>query len=620
MRLLWRLLLLLMVRAWPLLRLAATHAWIGWRQVGFEVVDDLPPLLRGALGALRGLARAIWRRGLQPFARRRLLPLARAATLPAALVGAVAAGAMLLHHVDAPASPKVARSEADRNAVLATEDPFHQASPRLDATKLEQLRLAIIGSDAAARETALARLEVTTLADATLLHEALLRRTKVSAAGYKSVLRHVGAHVPDHRGRFPQKRKTKGLDWLDALQDHRAAPRLAKARDEALYSVAIARALVKTKRPEAATSLLRFAYRHNGAFRDECGRLLRELGDDAVPGLVRAPLIDDPLAYRIARYASYQLDRMNRARPELALRRAASHELRAELLHAYGEARSNAAVRAVVRYTGDLHPRVRRAARWATLRYASGRKPQARKRRLKLAGGKHTARARSLYYTYRQLVHHQLALRYAQVRRKATSSKTPPPSAEELSKLKSENDARGLAVKLFALQDAERRSRDEERLRKALARASKGEFQLAVGTFDRVLSKDPEHPQRAAIAEIYLRVGQRELRGGRYAKAALAFAKALLLLPANDPRRTRLRGLRLLAEARRDGGSSAEWRLRRALTLAPGLEQARQQLNKLESRQGTTTTIAATSAGLAGAGLLLLLITLRRRRKRSASS
>jgi tetratricopeptide (TPR) repeat protein len=616
-RLIWRLALLALVYSWPLLRLAGRHVWGGWRQLVYLLVDTTPKLTRGVADRSRAAAAAIWRKGLVPFARRGLRPIARALMLPAALVGAVAAGAMLLHHVDAPASPKVARSEADRNAVLATEDPFRQAVPRLDEQKLRDLRGAIVGGDTKARAGALARLKATTRQDAALLHRELLRRTRVPAANYKTVLRRVGAHVPDGRGRFPKARKRKDLDWLAALVDHSAQGRLAKARDEALYSLALMRALVESKRPEVATSLLRFAYRHDGAFRDECGRLLRTLRDHAVPGLVRARLIDDPLAFRIARYAGYQLDRMNRARPELALRRAGSPELRAELLHAYGEARSNAAVRAVVHSTGSLNPRVRRAARWSTLRYASGRKPQARKRRLKLAGGKHTARARSLYYTYRQLVHHQLALLFAKT--KAAAAKTPAPTAEQLSKLKTENDARSLAVKLFRLQDARRRERDKARLSKALARASKGELQLAVGTFDRVLSKDPEHPQRAAIAEIYLRAGQRDLRRGRYKKAALAFAKALLLLPRGDARRPKLRALRLLAEARRDGGSSAQWRLQRALALDPSLEQARRQLAKLESREATNTTIAGVSAGLAAAGLLLLLVALRRRRRSAAS-
>lgn len=607
-----RALLLLGRQSWRVLLLS----FAGWQQLGFLLLDTAPQLGRVLVSSLGHGARSLWERILVPGLRRGLLPLARGLLLPTAVLGGVVGTALLLHQVDGRAAPKLSQPPK-RTTVVASEDPFKQSTPELDAKQLATIEASL--ADASKRRAAVKRLLTASAEDAPLLHRALLRRTKISARSYKRVLRRIHANVPDHRGRFSKKvevgkkkaARAASTDWLEdllALDTTGQDP----AYQQTLYTVALLRGLTATGRTEVATTLLRFAYRHMGAFRDECGRLLRELGDRAVPGLVRAKLIADPQAFRMARYAAYQLDRINRARPELALRQAGP-ELRAEILHAYGEARTTAAVTASVAYTASPLATVRRAARWATLRYVSGREPKARKRRLVLAGGRTTQKARSLYYTYRQLAQHQLARRYGEAL--LAAKQATGPLDELVSKLKTEYGARSLAEKLFALQDARRLQAQQAKFEDALQRARKGELGSAVRSLDLVLSRDPEHPHRGRIALVYLQVGKRALRAGRYDKAVLQLSKALLLLAPDDAKAREARALRLVAEARRDGGPSRLFRLRRALRLAPQLETVRKEVEQAEGGRRLGTTVAATTAGLAGAGLLLLLLALRRRRQ-----
>ena len=61
------------------------------------------------------------------------------------------------------------------------------------------------------------------------------------------------------------------------------------------------------------------AFTLEGVLRDECGRAIRSLGDRAVPGLARRQFAPGRGLARQRRYATYQLDRMDRVRPRRAL-------------------------------------------------------------------------------------------------------------------------------------------------------------------------------------------------------------------------------------------------------------------------------------------------------------
>jgi len=384
------------------------------------------------------------------------------------------------------------------------------------------------------RRAAVERLLRAERADAPMLHRWLHRKTSLSPADYRNMLRQIGAHVPDQRGRFGPD-QVKNPDWLEALLaiDPDTLPSYRKpAHVETLLSVALMRALVATKHPDASISLLRFGYRHVSAFKDECGRQIRALRVHAVPGLIRAQALRDPLAYKMVRYAAYQLDRIDCVRPDRALKQA-DPDLRAEIIHAYGEIRDPTAVRAVLKQAAASTQRVRRAARWAMLRYVSGRPPRVIKRKLKLAGGKETTTARALYLTYRQLAQHALLDRLAQEIQQG--SKPPSGSIDEIRRqLNEENEPRHLAERLFALLDRRQKQNREQALALALSRAQAGNLTPALAEFDRQLALDPYHPRRDAMAVFYYRQGEQLQQQGKTRQALALLTKAMHLDPAGS--------------------------------------------------------------------------------------
>ena len=398
------------------------------------------------------------------------------------------------------------------------------------------------------RKTAIARLLRAGRADAPKLHEWLHRRSRWSPGDYKNILRRIGAQVPDRHGRFPDAAAKKNVDWLKellALDPAQLAPGLRDAYPDTLLTVGLMRALAATGHPDASVSLLRFAYRHNSAFKDECGRQIRAMGVRAVPGLLRARALRDPLAYKMVRYAAYQLDRIDCVRPDRALKQA-DPDLRAEILHAYGEVRDPGAVRAVLRHTDAVSSRVRRAARWATLRYVSGRPPEAVKRKLKLPGGKQTTQARSLYLTYRQLATHALIDRLAQ----EVHRDDHRPVEEIQRSLRDEVEPRRLAERLFELLDSRRTRSHRAALAAALEQARGGKLAQALKEFDRQLAMDPYHPQRQELAAFYYRRGRQLLESGRPRPALALLTKSLHLAPhgafVRDARRSRAKAERAL--------------------------------------------------------------------------
>jgi tetratricopeptide (TPR) repeat protein len=535
---------------------------------------------------------------------------ARALKFRIALPLAVAAGCLLAVSLLSPAPAR--QTEEDRAPAPASVVSPPPASSKLADLTLEGLQQSFLNGDAA-KMTALAkRLQQATTDDAERLHHWLHRRTGVGAEAYKNVLRAIGAAVPNKLGRFSTS--DKEFDWLEALiklPDRKlGSPSLRRARAEAALSVALARALAVSRHPEAALSLLRFAYRHQGAFRDEAGRQIRALGPHAVPGLLRAAALKDAEAHKMVRYAAYQLDRIDCARPDRALRQA-DPDLRVEILHAYGETRSPAAVSAVLSYSNDTVEAVRRAARWAMLRYVSGRPPKVVKRKIKLPGGKVSDKERALYLTYRQLASHALLDRLTT---DLTGLSEGKKYVAEKKTLAEEAEPRYLAERLFARFDERREEAHREEFRSALQLAEKGDLDGALARLDRILAVEPYHGQRGAMAPLYFNRGRNALAAGRLEEAQTYFTKAVHLDPgAEFVREAKAR--RSLAEALADRSMSteSEWKLRAALRQEPGLRQATLALAAYERRQQLRLWWASGIGGGIALSLIFGLTLLRRR-------
>lgn len=531
---------------------------------------------------------------------------------PTFSIGVIAGFALFLARVDA-ASADADHEQITTAALLSIEGEKNYFTPK----SIENLHQDILqAKNEKEQRSLISKLDHATRSDAPLLHQQLLRRTDISGAHYKQVLKAIGASVPDSKGRFAEM--DKKVDWLNGLLsiDWGAKDSSAKrVYAESLYSVGLARALANSERIEAATTLLRFAYMHRGAFRDECGRLLRKMGSYALPGLVRAAAIDDPEAYRMKRYADYQLDRMNRARPELALKKAETPVLRAELLRAYGEMRLISAVKPTIARTHSKYANVRQAARWATMRYISGRKPKVIKRKLTLTGGRLTQRERTLYLNYRQLAVAEIVQRYASLVSKQTQEDV------NLKRLKEEYDIRELALKLFSLEDKMRMAKTDKQLEDAFLAAERGDLERALKSFDRLLIWEPQHIKKNQIARFYLRAGRRYLVKARYLKSIRLLTKSLHLFSPRDIDYKRAKVLRLVAEARRelDRGEKrrAKARLRLASQILPSNDLVHSELKKLEKHERKTNLIVFSSLGLFLAGSLGVWLAMRRKWKNS---
>lgn len=500
---------------------------------------------------------------------------------------------------DPAQSPPPASSAAPASAAAAAEVSSTGALGKLT---LAELRQQAASSDPKVRRALARTLRKARADDAHRLHQWLHREVEIAPVDFKNVLLHLGAAVPDSNGRFGKPARVADLDWLEALTslDRDAiAAGLRPAAVDALLTVALIRALANTDHPEAALSLVRFGYRHGGAFRDECGRQVRTMGVHAVPGLVRAKAIKDPQAYKMVRYAAYQLDRMNLTRPLLAVKRA-DPNLLVDLLHAYGEVRESAAVDVVLTFCDHDNLQVRRAARWAMLRYVSGRPPRAKKRKLKLTGGRRTERERTLYWTYRQLATRALSTALAEIKVPGGGEHRE----EVRRRLVDEVEPRTMAERLFAHQEKQRAQRRTLSYQKALALAKKGKLDTALGRFDEFLTDDPFMEQRAEMAAYYFRRGtQLQDQGGQAAGARL-MVKALHLNPrAAFAREARAR--LLVAEALASDATLSEkrWKLQRALHLAPELKPAQQALAGFEGKRKQRVFIA----GGVGGGTLLFL-------------
>ena len=231
-------------------------------------------------------------------------------------------------------------------------------------------------------------------------------------------------------------------------------------------------------------------------------------------------------------------------------------------------------------------------------------------RKLKLAGGRETEKARLLYLTYRQLATHALAARLA---KETHSGGTPLDEAKR--SLIREHEPRYLAEKLFARFDRRRQLARRKEVQAALEMGKKGKLKGALSSFDKILASTPDHPSRDEMSPHYYTSGVRLMQAGRLREAYLHLAKAIHLSPTakfvNDAR-----ARCLLAESLMDKEMPAlhrEWKLRRALELSPTLEDARLDLKRVHSQQRQRLFIAGGMGGGVVLSLLLGIVLLWRR-------
>jgi hypothetical protein len=332
--------------------------------------------------------------------------------------------------------------------------------------------------------------------------------------------------------RRPPPHDPEKVDWLEALAalDLDGNPTLAPlpdrtaARGEALEAVALMHALAASGRAEAVDPLFDFAFAVEGVFRDECGRNLRTLGPPAVPGLIRHQYKPGKNIAKQHRYAAYQLDRMDRARPSKALQAAPDDRIRAEILHAYGEAHALDAVAPVLGEVDASARQVRREARAAWLGYVAGpAPPSAPKRKRKLPGGQQETEEKEDYLNYREMATLALDEKVNEVL-KADPAASDGPLGKAV---KDKVEIEPLTRALFAYYDARRSAEWDALYQAGVAKRKGGDLAGAIADFSSVLAHDPFYEHRAEMAEAF--VASAAERPGH--QRALLLRQAVALAP-----------------------------------------------------------------------------------------
>ncbi len=439
------------------------------------------------------------------------------------------------------------------------------------------------------------------------LGDFLARARRSSEADRRSLLGARGFDVPDEKGKFrapgrqPDKEEKANdkLDWLTPLLELPASPALT----DVLLDIAAIRALAASKESRGAAAILVFAFQDEGvAYRDECGRFLRRMSPWSLPALVRAAEMPAGRAAdkSRARYARYQLERLDRENPRKALNDAPTDELQAEILHTFADSQYREAVFVVLDNVDHVSFKVRKAAREAWMEYATGRPPrEVPKQKLQLPGGKLSEEEVPLWLNHRELA--DIAIRR---RLEELTGKKPATRAT----------LKQLSAQLFAVHDARQSAHLDKALAAGLAEAAKGQIVEAVARFDAILVQAPDYKRRGEMAEVYMRLGDDLEKAGKWREAATAFGKAHAVAPAGPTadqalsRHHKARGRGLAAEGKKE---VAEAEMARATEIDQAVD--RQQVEQAGRGDRQWMLIAGICGALAGLGLLAMGLAWRRR-------
>ena len=426
------------------------------------------------------------------------------------------------------------------------------------------------------------------------------------------------------RVKRPPPHDPETLDWLKALNDlDLASPalvaptppdppkkgqpppveppppptpeQLAIARAEALEVVGLMRGIAASRRMDAVDPIFQMAFQYDGVFRDECGRQIRSMESFALPALIRLMHQHGPAALHLPkqrRYASYQLDRMDRARPQKAIAAAPDDRVRSAIVHAYGEERALEAVDAILDQVDASSHRVRKEARWAWLRYVTGKPPPpAPKRKRKLGGGREEEEEKPDYLTYREMA--LLALQRLVL---AVNNEPADPK----------KSAKQLTDELFEYYDRKHQAEWDEQFDAAQKKEQAGDLKAAVDEYGWILAHDPNFRRRGEMARAYSRYGD-ELRAQKQLTQAVGYYRQAVDLDPAGPEagRAGARAALLDGLAALDRGHADVPSFRRAVELDPSLTEAKVGLERALSLGSRKRWIEGAEAAAGGLALLL---------------
>jgi hypothetical protein len=549
-------------------------------------------------------------------------------------LGASVARAEHHHHhhrdagVDAPAagsgsgSGSASVSAADPGSGSGSRSPAPVPAAATDGTDAARATALLVQlsttTDAAARAALITQLDELAPRAIDAIGAFLARPHAISNDDRRNVLKAIKATYPNKNGVFSTPPRQTGkeakadddLDWLGALAA--LDPATPGVGDVIADDVAI-RALASTHDIHAAQLIFNAAFGADTMiYRDECGRYLRKMEPASVPALTQESQGEGDRR----RYATWQLERMDRQEPGKALAATTGDEaLTVALLDAFRATHHREAVQAVWGKVNADSPRVRAAARAAWMAYVTGPPPPpAPKKKLTLPGGKLAKKETPLWLTYRELA--DVTLRAAAGELLHEDYPAPDP----------ENNKKGVSIdledvtkRIFAYYDAERVKRDSGEWAAAKAKADAGDLAAATTMLDRLLAGNADFgagPDRPAMAKVYFAWGKQLEGKAQWADASAAYSKAAGLDPTGPNATNALAahhftlGKALEAQGK-DGGPS----FRRAIALRPDYAPAKTAEKLSASATAGKPVWMLYAAGGAGVlAVLLLAVGLARRR------
>jgi hypothetical protein len=495
-------------------------------------------------------------------------------------------------------------------------------APTADDAKATQLLGQIVaGPDSAARRQAIQQLTAIAPLAVDALGAWLARPHTSDVAERRAVLAEIKASVPDKSGKFSQPPRQTGkelkadddLDWQPALL---ALDPATPGVGEVIADDAAIRALAASKDLRAAQPIFDAAFAEDTMiYRDECGRYLRRLEPLSIPALTRESMAK---SYDRRRYATWQLERLDRQEPGKALDAALGDEaLTIAILDVFRATHHREAVHAVWRRVDADAPRVRAAARAAWMAYVTGPPPPpAPVAKLNLPGGKKTKKPKPLWLTYRELADNEVRKAANELLGESYPIEDPSLEDTEHEKKLVAIDIEDVTRRLFAHFDGERAKREAAQWAEAKAIGATDPA-AAAALVDRMLALDPnlgDRPERAQMAQLYLALGKQLEAKQQWAGAAAAYSKAHGLDPQGAGATDALAahhftlGKALAAEGK-DGGPD----FRRAVALKPDYAPARTAVREV-ARAGRPSWMLYAAAGAALAAMVLFAAAMIRRR------
>lgn len=323
----------------------------------------------------------------------------------------------------------------------------------------------------------------------------------------------------------------EGGDLVDALLKVQKSD---GAGYKATLSIALClRVLAKIGTTPALKPVVQVAAYHDGALRPEVTRVVKALGEKAVPALIGLRRSDQDLR----RWATVTLESMGKRVPGDAVQTTNS-ELLADVLRAYADVHENDAVSVIISFVNTDRALVRQAARDAVLSFGADAVWKLREAYTNLTG-------------------------------KAPGEGWSPEQT---------------AKELFSAYDRARLEEVYALLDEGLAKHKDGKLDDALSSFDKVLARQPMLDRKVEMVPAYLERAD-ELVEKKDLPNALAFYRKAARLEGTNARAGKIQAEIAYLEGKelQVRGIADTEPFRRALGLDPGHPRARAELDRLEA-------------------------------------